>query len=123
LPLLTPISPLIVKRNYFNTRFYTYGLNWDHKGLRTWLSKPSRAVKDVKFNEPFFSRGKLGNVVVNGTVAVDPWVSLSNVTNAAPFDQEFYLILSLAVGGTNGWFADDGVKPWGNDAPHAARDL
>lgn len=30
-----------------------------------------------------------------------------------PFDQRFYLILSLAVGGTNGYFPDgEGGKPW-----------
>ena len=57
--------------------------------------------------------------------------SLMNGTMAAPFDQgewlmlctlsrqcrrrffvEFYLILNLAVGGTNGWFPDEDGKPW-----------
>jgi hypothetical protein len=33
----------------------------------------------------------------------------------APFDQDFYLIMSLGVGGTNGWFPDgQGDKPWLN---------
>jgi len=35
----------------------------------------------------------------------------------APFDQEFYIIMNLAVGGTGGYFPDSGVnkphpKPW-----------
>lgn len=38
-----------------------------------------------------------------------------------PFDQQFYLIINLAVGGT-GWFPDDannvGGKPWSNSSPH-----
>jgi hypothetical protein len=37
--------------------------------------------------------------------------------NAAPFDQDFYLIMNVAVGGTNGWFPDgQGDKPWLNHA-------
>jgi hypothetical protein len=32
-----------------------------------------------------------------------------------PFDQKFYLILNVAVGGTNGYFKDGyGNKPWGD---------
>eukprot|EP00741_Cyanophora_paradoxa_P013159 tig00000178_g12712.t1 len=39
---------------------------------------------------------------------------------SAPFDQKFYLIINLAVGGTNGyWDAFDG-KPWSNDAKRPA---
>ena len=49
---------------------------------------------------------------------MNPWGYTGN--DATPFDQEFYLILNVAVGGTNGWF-DDGVqgKPWVNDDPSA----
>jgi len=44
----------------------------------------------------------------------NPW---ANGTNATPFDQEFYLILNVAVGGTNGWFPEaQGDKPWLNAA-------
>jgi hypothetical protein len=32
-----------------------------------------------------------------------------------PFDQRFYLILNVAVGGTNGFWKDGvGTKPWGD---------
>ncbi|CAG5117643.1 unnamed protein product [Candidula unifasciata] len=45
----------------------------------------------------------------------------------APFDQNFYLILNVAVGGTSGFFPDDvnyGVKkPWKNNSPRAAEDF
>jgi hypothetical protein len=39
----------------------------------------------------------------------------------APFDRDFYLIMNIAVGGTNGFFPD-GVsnptnKPWLNSSP------
>jgi hypothetical protein len=40
----------------------------------------------------------------------NPW---ANGTKSAPFDIPFYLILNVAVGGTNGWFPDGvGNKPW-----------
>ena len=45
----------------------------------------------------------------------------------APFDQKFYMILNLAVGGTNGFFPDgvssNPTKPWSNGSPHAMLDF
>lgn len=45
----------------------------------------------------------------------NPW---AGHTKMAPFDQEFFLILNIAVGGTNGFFPDGlsnpGGKPWTN---------
>ncbi|GAA5881438.1 hypothetical protein JCM8547_005187 [Rhodosporidiobolus lusitaniae] len=111
-----------LKRHYLNKLFYTYGLYWDTKGIRTWLSKPSKAILGVDFNKSFWKRGDLSSATVNGTVATNPWVA-SEYPKAAPFDQDFHLILSVAVGGTNGWFPDSGTKPWANGAPHAARDF
>ena len=69
---------------------------------------------DLRFDqESFFQRGKFPKTVINGTTEValeNPWEGRSN---SAPFDQQFYLVISLAVGGTPGWFPDDvGGKPW-----------
>jgi len=69
---------------------------------------------DLRFDkESFFQRGDFPKTVVNGTTEVvleNPWEGRSN---SAPFDQQFYLVISLAVGGTPGWFPDDvGGKPW-----------
>ena len=69
---------------------------------------------DLRFaRETFFQRGNFPKTVVNGTTEVvleDPW---KGRPNSAPFDQQFYLIISLAVGGTSGWFPDRvGGKPW-----------
>ncbi|XP_059468809.1 beta-1,3-glucan-binding protein-like [Neocloeon triangulifer] len=48
----------------------------------------------------------------------------ANGTKMAPFDQEFFLILNVAVGGTSGFFPD-GIsnpkpKPWSNASPNTA---
>jgi hypothetical protein len=45
----------------------------------------------------------------------------------APFDEEFYISIQLAVGGSH-FFTDDiinngGDKPWKNDSSTAARDF
>jgi len=54
---------------------------------------------------------------------MNPWRH-SNATNQAPFDQEFYLIMNVAVGGTNGYFPDgQGGKPWSDTSEHAANDF
>jgi len=47
---------------------------------------------------------------------------------AAPFDKEFYFVMNVAVGGTNGYFGDDlingnGPKPWHNLSPQAMLDF
>ncbi|POY76344.1 hypothetical protein BMF94_0541 [Rhodotorula taiwanensis] len=114
---------LLADRNFVNQASYVYGLNWDMKGFRTWQSKPSWVINKLNFNQPFYERGNLADALVNGTHPGNPWVA-SNNTNAAPFDQDFYLILSVAVGGTNGWFPDNVPnKPWSNQSPSAARDF
>lgn len=52
----------------------------------------------------------------------NPWASGSKM---APFDEPFYIIFNLAVGGTN-YFADHFVnkpynKPWHNDSPYSKK--
>ena len=68
----------------------------------------------LKFDEPFFKRGDFPPIVQNDTDFIstpNPWKD--GTKNVAPFDQPFYLIMNVAVGGTNGWFPDGaGDKPW-----------
>ncbi|GAA5823331.1 hypothetical protein JCM11251_007570 [Rhodosporidiobolus azoricus] len=111
-----------LKRHYLNSAYYTYGMYWDSKGIRSWISKPSRATYSLKFDQPFWNRGDLASTNPNSSVPINPWTQSEN-QNAAPFDQEFYLILSVAVGGTNGFFEDTADKPWSNQSPYAARDF
>ena len=91
----------------------------------------------LRFDVPFFQRGKFPASVSNASqeiIVPNPWAGRAN---SAPFDQRmstpslpklekkvetffliaFYLILDVAVGGTNGWFPDGaGNKPWLNGA-------
>ncbi|CAG2066424.1 unnamed protein product, partial [Timema podura] len=60
----------------------------------------------------------LGGFSAINPTAENPW---RFATKMAPFDQEFYFLMNLAVGGVNGYFPDDGVnaggKPWINTSP------
>ncbi|WP_411026907.1 hypothetical protein, partial [Salmonella sp. s55044] len=55
----------------------------------------------------------------------NPWANSRN--KLAPFDQEFYIIMNVAIGGT-GYFSDSLInspypKPWLNTSPQAPKDF
>jgi beta-glucanase (GH16 family) len=103
------------RRQSFASEFHTYALEWTDKFLRVYVDSRLHTLLDISFKKPFFQLGDYPTVIVNGSTLEplqNPWI---NGTNATPFDQEFYLILNVAVGGTNGWFPDwQGNKPWIN---------
>ena len=74
-------------------------------------------ILDVDITESFWARG--GWDKSSGTA--NPWVD--GELNA-PFDQRMYIIMNLAVGGTNGYFPD-GVagKPWSDTSSSAANEF
>ncbi|KAJ7791024.1 glycoside hydrolase family 16 protein [Mycena olivaceomarginata] len=98
----------------------------DESWLRISVDSRLHTLLDIRFNQPFWKRGQFPETTLdaNGKAEAlkDPWtagVPGVNGTggNAAPFDQDFYLIMNVAVGGTNGWFPDgQGDKPWLNHA-------
>ena len=76
----------------------------------------------TRFSEPLWKRGDFPLTDPNGTSYVDPWSQTG--TYSTPFDQDFYLILNVAVGGSNGWFLDGkDSKPWVNMSPTARKDF
>ncbi|KAJ6492438.1 glycoside hydrolase family 16 protein [Mycena vitilis] len=113
------------KRTPFSDGFHTYTMEWTEGWLRISVDTRLHTLLDMRFNEPFWKRGEFPETVVgqNGQLEAlqDPWV---NGTNATPFDQDFYLIMNVAVGGTNGWFPDgQGDKPWLNHAGNPMKDF
>ena len=65
--------------------------------------------------QSFWQRGQFPSNLDN------PWVGQPN---SAPFDQEYYLIFNLAVGGVNGYFPDgQGGKPWSDTSSSAVNDF
>lgn len=78
----------------------------------------------VKFNKyrSMWDRGGFGKTIVNHSALFDPWSQTGRPNS--PFDQPFYLILNVAVGGTNGFFPDGvGNKPWGDQSPTAMKEF
>jgi beta-glucanase (GH16 family) len=115
-----------VKRQALHSRysddFHVFGLEWSEKYLFTYIDTRLLQVLYTNFNEPLWKRGKFPPSSRNGIKPVDPWSSTQRFST--PFDQDFYLILSLGIGGTNGWFQDgtDG-KPWVDSSPTAKLDF
>ncbi|TFY58030.1 hypothetical protein EVJ58_g6670 [Rhodofomes roseus] len=109
------------RRKTYADDYHTYSLEWTPTFMRMYVDTRLDHTLQLSFNEPFFERGDFPETIANGSnyiVTPDPWVN--GTKNVAPFDQPFYLILDLAVGGTNGWFPDAvGDKPW-LDASSAA---
>ncbi|KAK5175721.1 uncharacterized protein LTR77_000860 [Saxophila tyrrhenica] len=102
--------------------FHTYGLEWSEKYLFTYIDSTLMQVMYSDFNQPFWQKGHFPEANDNGTTFVDPWSQTAR--DSTPFDQDFYLVLNVAVGGTNGWFQDaEAGKPWVDASPSAKRDF
>ncbi|KAL7621021.1 hypothetical protein AAE478_008333 [Parahypoxylon ruwenzoriense] len=115
-----------VKRESLHTTysagFNTFGLEWSQKYLFTYVNSRLLQVLYTNFDEPLWQRGNFPEANSNGTRFEDTWSQTGHFN--APFDQEFYLILNVAVGGTNGWFADSqSGKPWIDASPNAKKDF
>lgn len=114
------------KRQALHTTYaqseHTFGLEWSQKYLFTWVDNILLQVLYTNFNEPLWKRGGFPSFDSNGTRLADAWSQTGHAS--APFDQEFYLILNVAVGGTNGWFEDGkSGKPWVDSSPSAKKDF
>ncbi|KAJ5612463.1 hypothetical protein N7510_005657 [Penicillium lagena] len=111
------------KRTKYSDGFHTFGLEWSEDYLFTWLDGRLRQVLFFNFkkNKNMWTYGDFADDTVNGSAPTDPWQTGRDNT---PFDQPFYLILNVAVGGTNGYFPDDvGGKPWTDGSKTPARDF
>jgi beta-glucanase (GH16 family) len=88
--------------------FHLYKLVWTPDYLEFYYDNVS--IGRVSAGEGFWKRGGWENSGVE-----NPWKDASIM---APFDQEFFIIMNVAVGGTNGYFSDasvnrgGGPKPW-----------
>ncbi|ORX58884.1 concanavalin A-like lectin/glucanase [Hesseltinella vesiculosa] len=92
----------------FADDFHTFGLEWSEEGLHTTVD--NQTILRVDFDQPFWDRGRFPAWSMN------PWTAGAI---AAPFDEEFYLIVNLAVGGASPYWPDDAAKPWLNNDSHA----
>lgn len=105
----------------YSSGFNTFCLEWSEKFLFTYVNTRIMQVLYVPFDKPLWQRGRFWEKKnENDTAYRNVWGSSTN----APFDQAFYLIISLGVGGTNGWFEDgQSGKPWFDASPAAKKDF
>ncbi|KAK3580326.1 hypothetical protein CHS0354_003561 [Potamilus streckersoni] len=101
--------------NGWNSDFHVYTLDWTQNHII--VSVDNQEVMHI--NAPaggFFHFG--------GFTGDNIWKTGEHM---APFDQPFYLILNVAIGGTSNFFPDnwhyDAKKPWANSSPHANADF
>ncbi|KAK0550655.1 hypothetical protein OC846_003587 [Tilletia horrida] len=112
-------------RNFYNSDFHTFGLEWTEEGIWTWEHSRAYRILSVKFDKGFWSLGQFPPTSpTNNSAVSDPWSSaVARGSKAAPFDQDFMLILNVAVGGTNGYFPDSEDKPWSNSGRNPRADF
>ena len=117
----TNVKRTALHSTYAHT-YHTFGLEWSEKYLFTYIDTRLLQVLYTNFDIPLWQHGNFPLSDSNGTRLVDPWSQTGHAST--PFDQDFYLILNVAVGGTNGWF-EDGVagKPWVDGSPTARKDF
>lgn len=102
--------------------FNTFGLEWSQKYLFTYVNSRLLQVLYTNFDTPLWQRGNFPPADSNGTRITDTWGKTGRFQT--PFDERFFLILNLAVGGTNGWFEDNiNGKPWLDASPNARKDF
>ncbi|XP_049779843.1 beta-1,3-glucan-binding protein-like [Schistocerca cancellata] len=105
----------------YDKDFHSYQLEWTPDYIK--FSIDGTEIGTVTpTDEGFWAYGGFNT---NVPTAENPW---RYATKMAPFDQEYYIIINLAVGGTNGYFPDNaqntgGNKPWINSSPTAFADF
>ncbi|KDO19786.1 hypothetical protein SPRG_14980 [Saprolegnia parasitica CBS 223.65] len=111
----------------YGDEFHTFGFYWDEDEMYSYIDTPDQVVTRVAGygKQSFWDIG----LAAKAWNASDSYNNFQDGPINAPFDQEMYLILNVAVGGTSiakgfldsGYFPDDrGGKPWRtNDSfPH-----
>ncbi|XP_058821626.1 beta-1,3-glucan-binding protein-like [Topomyia yanbarensis] len=104
--------------NGFNKEFHRYQLEWTPEFMK--FSVDDEQLLLVEGN--FWERGSFEE---RAPGTPNPWISGEEM---APFDEEFYIIMNLAVGGSNGYFPDNAnnngkVKPWANNSTTAMKEF
>lgn len=123
------------KRSSYADSFHVYAMEWTGSWMRFYTDNRLQAMVDLSSissknsDSYFWNVANFPSVAMNLTsgkyiVVEDPWSTAYGASAAAPFDQEFYLVIDLAAGGTSGWFPDNvGNKPWLDGSATAMRDF
>lgn len=104
----------------WNEDFHRYQFNWTPAGLEFSVDDILTGFINAT-QQSFWDRGGFHR---DAPGIDNPWSDRSNVS---PFDQEFYLIMNVAVGGSQGYFSDALInvppKPWRDMTERAMTDF
>jgi len=102
----------------FADSFHVWRCDWTDDKMEFFVDEELVMTVDPGTN--FWDFGQFADLNID-----NPWVGETD--KMTPFNQEMFLIMNVAVGGTNGFFPDDvpsnPPKPWSNDSPHAFLDF
>ncbi|CAN0135126.1 unnamed protein product [Ectocarpus fasciculatus] len=104
----------------FNDDFHTFGLYWDENEMYTYIDEDSNRVLSVDFGEGSAEDGfwEKGGFEERFPGVENPWKGANAI---APYDQKFYVVMNVAVGGVSGFFPDgEGGKMWADKDSDAA---
>ncbi|CAH2003596.1 unnamed protein product [Acanthoscelides obtectus] len=103
--------------NGYDTGFHLYKVVWTPNDM-TFFVDNQQIGKVVPPQGGFWQLGDLAR-----TGLKNPWTN----SKMAPFDQEFHILINLAVGGTTGYFPEGmrnpKPKPWKNGSPTAMKEF
>ena len=95
-----------LRRGDYSDGFHTYGIQWTPDYIYFYIDSRIHQILFVGFKEekPLYDLGGFSKMAENQTLLANPWAHSESTTGNAPFDQDFYLILNVAVGSKTGWF-------------------
>ncbi|XP_072023402.1 beta-1,3-glucan-binding protein-like [Amphiura filiformis] len=119
---LTHASKNLENGDHFGKGFHKYGLEWTPFNIKFFVDD-EEILKADPGPYGFYDFGKFGEELPN---THNPWANSPN--KMAPFDQDFYIIMNVAVGGTGGYWDDSNTnqpypKPWVDSSPTGPKDL
>lgn len=71
----------------------------DSTGIYTYIDSDSNRVLQVSFQQSLWS----SNPQWSADGYTNPYTAGNGATSASPFDQPFYIVMSVAAGGINGY--------------------
>ncbi|XP_077861477.1 beta-1,3-glucan-binding protein-like [Saccoglossus kowalevskii] len=105
----------------FGTDFHVFALEWTEEYVKFFLD--DEEILHVDPGEGGF--WEYGEFEESLPESDNPWLEGDKM---APFDQEFYIIMNVAVGGTTGYWDDSYVnspcgKPWSDSSNYAPKEF
>lgn len=95
-----------IRRGDYSSSFHTFGVQWTPRYIYFYVDSRVRQIQFTGFrpDRQLYDLGRFAQMAENQTLLANPWATSNSTTGNAPFDQKFYLILSVSVGSRNGWF-------------------